>query len=866
MDTKKLQFRLSPKLMIEVDKDFFMTPIDKLDNKQLILFNLDGEQFDFSVRKGSTDPILLLKLLLWCKQPDGSGNEATSYDAIIQYVLDLHKSGDTISYSEAQKLKESDTEDDTRSAEPLPSLSTMRDADEASVAKSSRTQYEIVRDRAQSAVGFLRKKLVECDSDLTNVHHATLSPDGSISSEALLGDLLISPGGKNNYALNLPTYQSLLVYKHHQHNLRFDPEQTREFHETYIMPSRMEDLNGKKVDNPLAMKADDRLISIIAPSGMGKSMLLQAITLACSFRTGNYDSMMPFYRHEVAYSEEPASASDCASEPEYQTKWTSGASDAPAPLAEIVPKSVFQAECRETKSKSVKKRASRKKRSASLVHPYPHMGKELADKFGFNCDRFPVLILAKNYTRTISQKETFSLFSLAECHEHFQFHSLVEEGLRNNKLLLLIDAIDEIDADLRQSFINKINNWMTENPSAKVIVTCRYPLGLPNERTLTLAGFGPKEMEILAKQLQPGKADKLTAAVVGNRHLTHLCSNPNFCTAIFCLNNGELRLNNCLEQIIDKTIAYRLPHIGYDTNVVKLTLGWLAWNGIVNRLFSSEMTDGKKSILCISRSNKVNIVKDMTDALKQVQKLAPSQFPGTPDDANNKIKRLASAIPHASGLLHQTAVDYRFQDQLIAACLAASFLEHTMCASQYATINPDADPYATSDANTLRTLYLENTMLQATFSPAINASRIEAYITHTISLPARQQFGDFSTVLTEELCQTLVIMTARGLAPTIVDGLFLFMLMRGVTTNEFSEAHAIATTLAELLLGVYGSTQILNSIKDSEPYTSLLRFFLNKVNEHTLDPVIKKGLDELAAPAQSNNPAENKAKEDTADE
>jgi|GEM_PF-2483902 len=166
-------------------------------------------------------------------------------------------------------------------------------------------------------------------------------------------------------------------------------------------------------------------------------------------------------------------------------------------------------------------------------------------------NQIPIIVKSTEFAKYVSQTSK-QLSEYIIDHIDKKFELLLTEKLERNQLILLIDGIDEINVvNLRHDVVDRINSFIAQYPTAKIIVTSRI-VGYKETRLngyfnhLQVVEFKDKQIKQFIKNwylsissfsdnkddLALKKANELYKAIKENRSVLNMASNPLLITII----------------------------------------------------------------------------------------------------------------------------------------------------------------------------------------------------------------------------------------------------------------------------------------------------------------------------------------------
>lgn len=272
---------------------------------------------------------------------------------------------------------------------------------------------------------------------------------------------------------------------------------------------------------------------------------------------------------------------------------------------------------------------------------------------------FPVFI----HSNQANNMSYASALELAEASDTENFEKLVADANNAEKLLFLIDSIDEVEADKIDSFLNAINLLLEKYPNASTIFASRFfgKRVFPFQfETLHLVALEMEDVEKIASSiLSKSVSDKLIGQIKKNTYLYSLAKNPFMLMTILEI-KGDNQLHHLLQSIVNAIIDRRWEKHTYDMSSedIKLLLGFLATKFIF---------DGRKQA-------DISAIRQSFFKAESVLNLNGVSF----DVPKKNIEYFLKTLSSQSGILNvvndRHVEKYEFQDSLVKCWLAANYI------------------------------------------------------------------------------------------------------------------------------------------------------------------------------------------------
>lgn len=286
---------------------------------------------------------------------------------------------------------------------------------------------------------------------------------------------------------------------------------------------------------------------------------------------------------------------------------------------------------------------------ASLAEEAMSRYKLIKEKLGFSGDYFPILVKADSINHVeLENLRVNSLLDFAvgsECESFKKWIEYIVTQQCAGKVLLLVDALDEIDGSSRKDLFGKmIEKFISEHHAVNVILTSR-PIDFrdfhgctfyDNHIRISLGQFGEEEIkELISKWIQcdislakDADIEKKYRYFLENKYLSRLAPNPYMLS--HALRYQAYHVNatpqEIISHVIDNLIIKRWPaekykEFGITPKYMREVLAYIAWNmayenehaipsnGIVSWFCRASEEIAEEEIDCNTWSQ---VVKEMT--------------------------------------------------------------------------------------------------------------------------------------------------------------------------------------------------------------------------------------------------------------
>lgn len=362
------------------------------------------------------------------------------------------------------------------------------------------------------------------------------------------------------------------------------------------------------------------------------------------------------------------------------------------------------------------------------------------------------------------------------------FTALVTKYLSEDKMLLLIDGLDEIGAEAdRDHFVEQLGVFADLYPGANILVSSR-PTGLPlvlkrkftDFQYLNIAPLTPSNIKSLClkwNQVVRGdssevrlEASALAERIIGNERILRLAINPMLLTTLLLVERRVGRLPTKRVELYEEAIQVLLEtwnsrghsrhHI--DLDEARYQLAYVAYHMMTRK------TDRKTQIARITRSELLKLLHNARHELAELisGSETPSQF--------------VQNIEHRSALLIQKGYEenelgereavYEFQHLTFQEYLAAYALTH-LC---YPGATEQDDPIAMISTHLTNPNMREVIPLVAVRLPRFHPGKLVDNMLAQIDYPGTDLLG--KTLIREILLQ--LVADELAIQPEKIDGIF----------------------------------------------------------------------------------------------
>lgn len=243
---------------------------------------------------------------------------------------------------------------------------------------------------------------------------------------------------------------------------------------------------------------------------------------------------------------------------------------------------------------------------ASLAEEAMSRYKLIKEKLGFSGGYFPILVKADSINHVeLENLRVNSLLDFAvgsECESFKKWIEYIVTQQCDGKVLLLVDALDEIDGSSRKDLFGKmIEKFISEHHAVNVILTSR-PIDFrdfhgctfyDNHIRISLGQFGEEEIkELISKWIQcdislakDADIEKKYRYFLENKYLSRLAPNPYMLS--HALRYQAYHVNatpqEIISHVIDNLIIKRWPaekykELGITPKYMREVLAYIAWN------------------------------------------------------------------------------------------------------------------------------------------------------------------------------------------------------------------------------------------------------------------------------------------------
>ena len=424
---------------------------------------------------------------------------------------------------------------------------------------------------------------------------------------------------------------------------------------------------------------------------------------------------------------------------------------------------------------------------------------KLKQDLRMNKDYLPIYITASDYKRLMynmnpPQDQLINLL----VHKYDPNSSIevwsqmLVDANKQHRLLLLVDALDEIPEHDLLSFCQKIDHFMSKYDHTSLIVTTR-PIGrdlyrndliytLPQCEFWQLSEFNDTQIIALCeKQLKSTlEGSSAFAHIIQNPYLYSFAKNPFMLSQMLLRYTPNLEPYHALKQIIDQLITKRWPMLDYqnhlDPHTLRLILGAISWE-----MLQQEMSQ-------MPKPNLVIWFKRYSDLLYEM---------GYGDRVSLDIwKSFVTTINTCAGLLIPEGEGYIFISKEIQHYLAAEWL----------------------------LIQLQHPFDQGNTPP----TELEIYVKLCELLPTIQWSEAWNEIFVMFFTQSNHLMKKDYY--TI--GTVKYILQKWVLAHHYNEKNSIETLLIKVLNQTFGENRYINN--NHQSIHDLIQNVLTHRNTHNL--------------------------------
>lgn len=315
---------------------------------------------------------------------------------------------------------------------------------------------------------------------------------------------------------------------------------------------------------------------------------------------------------------------------------------------------------------------------ASLSEEAKNRYQLIKEQLGFSENYFPILVKADSINQIgLDELRTTNLLDLAvgsQCNSFLSGISHIVTQKSEGKILLLVDALDEIDGSSRKElFGNVIEKFLNDNPNTNIILTSRSidfrdfhrRSFYDNHVRISLGEFGDKEIkELISKWIQCAISlakdtdiEKKYQCFVENEYLSRLAPNP------YMLNHAlryqayhvNATPQEIISHVIDNLIVKRWPaekykEFGITPKYMREVLANIAWN----MAYENEHVIPSNSIVSWFCRASEEIAEEEIE--------------------RNTWNQVVKEMTARSGLIVLEDIDYVFQNEVIEHYLASEWI------------------------------------------------------------------------------------------------------------------------------------------------------------------------------------------------
>lgn len=315
---------------------------------------------------------------------------------------------------------------------------------------------------------------------------------------------------------------------------------------------------------------------------------------------------------------------------------------------------------------------------ASLAEEAMSRYKLIKEKLGFSGGYFPILVKADSINHVeLENLRVNSLLDFAVGSECESFKKCIEYIVTqqcDGKVLLLVDALDEIDGSSRKDLFGKmIEKFISEHHAVNVILTSR-PIDFrdfhgctfyDNHIRISLGQFGEEEIkELISKWIQcdislakDADIEKKYRYFLENKYLSRLAPNPYMLS--HALRYQAYHVNatpqEIISHVIDNLIIKRWPaekykELGITPKYMREVLAYIAWN----MAYENEHVIPSNGIVSWFCRASEEIAEEEID--------------------RNTWSQVVKEMTARSGLIVLEDIDYVFQNDVIEHYLASEWI------------------------------------------------------------------------------------------------------------------------------------------------------------------------------------------------
>ena len=315
---------------------------------------------------------------------------------------------------------------------------------------------------------------------------------------------------------------------------------------------------------------------------------------------------------------------------------------------------------------------------ASLAEEAMSRYKLIKEKLGFSGGYFPILVKADSINHVeLENLRVNGLLDFAvgsECESFKKWIEYIVTQQCDGKVLLLVDALDEIDGSSRKDLFGKmIEKFISEHHAVNVILTSR-PIDFrdfhgctfyDNHIRISLGQFGEEEIkELISKWIQcdislakDADIEKKYRYFLENKYLSRLAPNPYMLS--HALRYQAYHVNatpqEIISHVIDNLIIKRWPaekykELGITPKYMREVLAYIAWN----MAYENEHVIPSNGIVSWFCRASEEIAEEEID--------------------RNTWSQVVKEMTARSGLIVLEDIDYVFQNDVIEHYLASEWI------------------------------------------------------------------------------------------------------------------------------------------------------------------------------------------------
>lgn len=315
---------------------------------------------------------------------------------------------------------------------------------------------------------------------------------------------------------------------------------------------------------------------------------------------------------------------------------------------------------------------------ASLTEDAINRYQLIKERLGFTGDYFPILVKADCINDIgVDELRAKNLLDFAigsQCNLFAEWIAHLLSQQCDGKVLLLVDALDEIDGSSRKDLFGKmIERFTRDYQDVNIILTsrsidfrdfhgCRF---YDNHIRISLGQFGEEEIqELISKWMQcdvslakDSDIEKKYRLFLENEYLSRLAPNPYMLSHALCYQAYHVNATpqEIISHVIDNLIIKRWPvekyeKLGITTGYMREVLAYIAWN----------MAYEKEHVIPSS-----SIISWFCRASEEIDEKEIDR---------NTWKQVVKEMTARSGLIVLEDINYVFQNEVIEHYLASEWI------------------------------------------------------------------------------------------------------------------------------------------------------------------------------------------------